>query len=131
MKISDLFTSKFIQAGDVREPRILTIESVTIADFNDGKKPALHFIGEQRALVLNKSNAFRLTEELGDETENWVGVQVVLRPTEVMFQGRLLSSILVEVLRQSGNTAPVSSALSAKNGTKTRAGVVAPEPDFD
>lgn len=99
MKIGSAFPSTFLKAADLQGRRVtVQIDRVTIEDLGDGeKKPVLHFIGKDRGLVLNKTNAARIEEFTGtDETDEWHGASIVLFVDRVDFQGKRVDAIRVD-----------------------------------
>jgi hypothetical protein len=64
----------------------------------DGEtKPVLYFVGKKKGLVLNKTNATKLSAAYGDETDEWAGKDVILYPDQATFQGRVVDCIRVRV----------------------------------
>jgi hypothetical protein len=98
MKIGTAFPSTFLKADDLQGRRVtVQIDNVTIEELGDERKPVLHFIGKDRGLVLNKTNAAMVTEIAGsDDTDDWHGVSVVLYPTRVDFQGKRVDAIRID-----------------------------------
>lgn len=90
MKISDAFPSKYLKADDLGNARVpLTIKMVVIEDIADKEyKPVMHFMGKDKGMVLNKTNAGLCAAVWGDETDMWQGKQLDLYAQPVMFQGR-------------------------------------------
>jgi hypothetical protein len=79
-----MYGSKYLGAADLKGQRPRrTIGKVEVADLKekDGstkRKRVLYFEGEDKALVLNKTNAIKLATAFGKESANWVGVRVEL-----------------------------------------------------
>lgn len=90
MKGSTLYESesKLLKAADLagREHE-LSIESVEIVEFSDGKKLGLRFVGKQKGLALNKTNYAVIANALSDETDNWIGKSIIIYPTVTDYQG--------------------------------------------
>ena len=49
------------------------------------EKPVIHLKGEDKMLVLNKTNAETIAALYGGETDDWRGKQLVIFPTDVTF----------------------------------------------
>lgn len=99
MKINDLFKSKkSLAAADLAGKAVrVTIESVTSQKFDEGEKPILHFVGKEKTLVLNRVNSYAIGNAVGsDESDDWVGWSIVLYPTKVLFQGKMVDAIRVD-----------------------------------
>lgn len=98
MKSSDVFSSKYLSAADLRgRDAVVTIDRVEIEKMPSGeKKPALFFQGKDKALLLNRTNFNTIVELLGaDDTDNWEGRQITIYPTETDFQGKVVDCIRV------------------------------------
>ena len=99
MKVNDLFRSKkSLAAADLGGKAVrVTIESVSSQKFDEGEKPILHFINKEKTLVVNRVNAFTIINAVGsDESDDWVGWSIVLYPTKVQFQGKMVDAIRVD-----------------------------------
>lgn len=103
MKMNDLFPSKYLKTGDVSgKGETYTIEKLEVEKFKDKEgdeatKPVLYFKGEKKGLVLNKTNAARLSEKFGDESDGWAGKKIVLRLESVEAFGKMQDSIRIKV----------------------------------
>lgn len=97
MDINSQFPSNFYKAGDLTgQARLVTMQGCMPEDIgNNEMKPVLRFVGEQKGLVLNKTNAQVIASFLGAETNAWIGQQIELYPTQVSFQGRVVDAIRV------------------------------------
>lgn len=82
MKIADAFPSNWLQMADVEGGDLtVTIEQVSTAKMRDGKtKPVLYFRGQPKGLILNKTNARIIEQDLryGDDMDQWVGKRITL-----------------------------------------------------
>jgi hypothetical protein len=105
VKISNAFPSKYLRAADIEEMSgqlVYTIRKVVLEEVGQDRqaKPVVYFRQAQLGLVLNRTNAARLSASLGDETERWIGQQIVLETEQVPMRGQLVNSIRV---RTEGN----------------------------
>src|SRR3990167_4125077 len=97
MKISTAFPSKWLKAADLQgsTPHVI-IASIRMEDIgDDDQKPVLYFQGKTKGLVLNKTNATNITLAYGDDTDAWIGQEIVLFTAWVDFQGRSVEAIRV------------------------------------
>lgn len=107
MKISEVFPSNYLKAEDLKGRRVrVVIASVGSEELNGQAKAVVYFKGKQKGVVLNKTNGAILAADLGDETDEWAGHEVVLFPTKRMFQGRMVDAIGVEVIDAETPSAP-------------------------
>lgn len=97
MKISDAYPSKYLKADDLGQHRIaLTVKMIIIEDIADKEyKPCMYFIGKEKGIVLNKTNAGLCAAVWGDETDLWQGKPLDLFAQPVMFQGRQVMGLAV------------------------------------
>ena len=127
MKVNDLFRSKkSLSAADLAGKAVrVTIESVSSQKFDEGEKPILHFVGKEKTLVLNRVNSYAIANAVGtDESDDWVGWSIVLYPTQVLYQGKMVDAIRVD--DRPGATKPP--AVPQKRAT---AAPTAPQDVFD
>jgi hypothetical protein len=100
MKIGDVFPSNYLKASDLNGAAVpVTIDHVAIEQVGREKeaRPVLYFVGKSKGVVLNKTNARKVTEIAGtDETDDWAGIQVVLFSAMVEFQGDTVESIRIK-----------------------------------
>lgn len=99
MNIDEVFASKWLKAADLKERD----HTVTIAAAEPQKMPnenktkiALYFTGKEKGLLLNVTNAKRIAQMFGKETDKWIGKQVVIFPTQVEFSGDMVAAIRVK-----------------------------------
>lgn len=96
----------------------VTISQIQFREFDDGNKIELSFNGTDKKLILNKTNAQTIADLLGDETNNWVGQQITLFPTQTDYNGRQVACIRVRLNQMQGfqQQAPVQQAQTTQNG---------------
>lgn len=99
MNIDQAFPTKFLSAADLQGRDItVTINAVQIEDVGTGDtKPVVYFQGAQKGLVLNKTNAHRIAEMYGKETEGWRGQSITLYPSETDYQGKTVPCIRIRL----------------------------------
>ncbi len=84
--IDDFFPSTFLKAADLNgRTKTLTIDKVVAEDVggnNDPKdtKPVLHFLGDEKPIVLNKTNAGTISAVLGKNPTAWHGKKIEAFP---------------------------------------------------
>ena len=103
MKIGQAFPSKYFKASDFESDTVLVMSHVTIETIGQGREakesPILHFRDEEKALVLNKTNAGTITKLYGDDTDNWDGKPITLYATEVQFGNEMVMSVRVRLTK--------------------------------
>lgn len=90
--INDQFPSNYLRASDFDEDgEVVTIDSVKqermkTRDGNEEVKPILFFREYEKGLVLNKTNAKKITTLVqSDDTDDWRGQQIKVYATETTF----------------------------------------------
>lgn len=107
MNIHEQYPGKLIKAVDLKGQDLpVTIRGITIEDFGDGKKPVLQFHEIPQALALNKTNANLIAEQLGEETNYWIGKRIILYSAKVDFQGRRVDAIRIRDTAAFGQPQP-------------------------
>ena len=100
----------YIKAEDLAGKAVrVTIERVSIEEIkSDGKtekKLVAHFVGKDKGLVLNRTNADTLNEIFGtDDYDEWIG-SIVLFPDTTKFGGKTVPCVR---LRSNNGSAPVA-----------------------
>jgi hypothetical protein len=96
MKISDAFPSNYLKAVDLQDRNIIVkMDRVEREEIGDDEKPVLYFVGKEKGMVLNKTNANNIAVVYGDDTDDWRDKEIVLFPAMVDFQGRTVQAIRV------------------------------------
>lgn len=104
MQISTAFPSEFLRAADLQGKQVrATIDRVELREVgNDGEhKPVLYFVGKDKGVVLNKTNATTIGDAYGDDTDDWSGQPIVLFEAMVAFQGKTVKAIRMRVPKPS------------------------------
>jgi len=100
MKVSEIFQSKYLKAGDLPEEgsQAVTIEKIGLEEIGKDKetKIVLYFEELPQSMICNKTNARTITRLMGSEDlDDWVGKMIRLYRTEVDFQGDMVEAIRV------------------------------------
>jgi hypothetical protein len=113
MNISGAFPSTYLKAADLQGRRVtVTMAGVRLEDIGGEQKPILSFVGKDKGLVLNKTNANMIAEITGsEETDDWKGQAIVLYPTKTDFQGKRVDAIRVDYPSTSGAKAKPKSTV--------------------
>lgn len=98
VNINGAFPSTYLKASDLQGRRVsVTMAGVRMEDIGGEQKPILSFVGKEKGLVLNKTNANMIAEITGsEETDDWHGQAIVLYPTKTDFQGKRVDAIRVD-----------------------------------
>ncbi|HEX7080203.1 MAG TPA: hypothetical protein VF329_04245 [Gammaproteobacteria bacterium] len=97
--VDDMFPSKYLKAADLpRAGKTLEIDSVEQEKVGDDTKWILYFVGEDRGLILNKTNAKMIASEYGNKVAEWSTRKVHLRREKVSFKGDVVDAIRVSAV---------------------------------
>jgi hypothetical protein len=133
-KTSDFFSSRFCKAADfVDGPRTVVIDKVEIEEVGQGKdkemKPVLYFEGDEKPLVLNKTNCLEIEVMYGD-SDDWHGKPLELYGTRVPFGGKMVDAVRVRTPQAPDATDLLDDAPPAKP-TRAKAAAKAKKPAAD
>jgi hypothetical protein len=97
MNINDMYPSKYIKADDIMGQQVpVTVMSVNIEEIADKEhKPVMRFVGKEKGMVLNKTNALTCSHVWGDDTVIWQGQRATLLAAPVMFQGKQVMGLQI------------------------------------
>ncbi len=105
MRVNEIYSSSgsFLKPDDLGTAKpVVTISAVEITerDYNDGKglkkQIVLSFVGKEKKLGLNFTNAQKLAELTGsDDTDDWVNVTIKLFVEKVKVNNELKPSIRI------------------------------------
>lgn len=93
-----------LKAGDLppgKQVRV-TISEITEIMFrgDDGKdqpKIKVSFVGKDKGLILNKTNAMSIGHVHGPDTDAWTGKEIFLYSTKVDFGGNMVDAIRINM----------------------------------
>lgn len=97
MKIAEMYPGQFLTAADFSGGKVAypTIKGVSVLQIDGEKKWVMTFHNTEKSLVLNKTNAARIGEWHGDNTDNWIGKQIGLHAEPVQYRDRTVMGIRV------------------------------------
>jgi arabinogalactan endo-1,4-beta-galactosidase len=130
MRISAAFPSEYLKAADLQGRNVpVVIDRVEMRDIGDDHKPVLFFQNKEKGCVLNKTNANNIAIAYGDDTDEWVGKEVILFEAMVDFQGRSVPAIRIRPPTAKDRPRP---ALKVASATVSQAAVKQSEnPDLN
>ena len=98
MRISGAFPGNYLKAADLQSQDVkVVMDRIVIEEIGGEHKPVIYFQGHERGLVCNKTNANNIAMAYGDETDDWIGKEVILYTAMVDYQGRSVEAIRVRV----------------------------------
>jgi len=98
MRISAAFPSDYLKAADLQGRQVkVKIDRVEIKEIGGEPKPILYFVGKEKGVVLNKTNASNIAAAYGDDTDDWQDAEVILFEAMVDFQGKTVPAIRVRI----------------------------------
>ena len=99
--VNDIYPSKWMRAADLKgASHRITIQDVDTGLIGEGdaakQQIILELRGDWKPLGLNKTNAQAIAELFGEDTDDWIGQEVVVFPTRVDFSGKMVDAIRVD-----------------------------------
>jgi hypothetical protein len=105
--INEAFPSKYLKAADLNdEQHLLIMERAEFEQLGDDRKLILYFQNQKKGLVLNKTNANTIAAQYGDDTDEWIGKEIVLFEAMVDFQGKTGPAIRVRAPKKKAPPKP-------------------------
>lgn len=98
MRITDVYPSRYLKASDLDGATRARVTAVTTELFGDKKEPKFVFTltGQTKPFVCNVTSARTMEELTGsDDADDWVDTDVLLTPTKVSMNGKMVDSILL------------------------------------
>jgi hypothetical protein len=112
MKISETYPSRFLKYHDLagREHKVI-IENVVSEKLGDDIKPVINYKGWSKSHPLNKGVSTTIADGLGDETNSWIGREIIIFPTTTDYQGKRYEVVRARLLVARDSKLPVSTAM--------------------
>jgi hypothetical protein len=97
MNLNEVFPSKYIKADDLKGREApVTISEAVMEVLGNEQKLILYFEGKEKGMVCNKTNAGRIAYLYGDDTDDWIGKEIILCSEFVEFQGKTVKGLRVK-----------------------------------
>lgn len=110
MSVRDLYpsNSKYLKAEDLKGmAHKVQIESALVESAFNKQRLVLSFIGKEKKLSLNRTNAMILADGFGDQHQQWLGKEIEIFPTRVKgVDNNMVASIAVRIPVPVAPTAP-------------------------
>ena len=125
MKVSDVYSGRYLTAAEVSKPVTAMIEGVSFEEIGQDKQSRLILElktpqGKSwtKGIVLNKTNANTLAEEFGDDTDAWTDCTIIVKAEKVQFQGKMVMGLRIAIPAAAPEKVP--SAPESQNGSGDR-----------
>jgi hypothetical protein len=99
MNVKSMFPSKFVAAQDLCGQAVNVVMAgikVEKVGSDDEQRPVLYFQGMTKGMVLNRTNARRIEQLYGSETDAWLGKPITIYPSETDFAGETVPCIRIK-----------------------------------
>jgi len=104
MNVNEAFPSKYVSAVDLGgldgKPVVVRMGEVTKEILDKEEKLILAFQGRKKTMVLNKTNATKIADIYGGETDDWYDQPIELYVTETDFAGKTVEAVRVRAPRK-------------------------------
>ena len=99
MRMSAAFPSAYIKAADLNGRRVrVEMDRVEMEDVGGELKPVMFFLGSDKKMIVNKTNASEIIDAYGDDTDAWHGQMIELYEARVDFQGKKVAAVRVNAM---------------------------------
>lgn len=99
MNVNDIYEteSTLLKAKDIPHGKEVpvVIASYDVIEMEGKKKILLKFVGKDKGLVLNKTNAGAIASAFGDDCDGWQTKTIYLYQTRVDYAGQMVDAIRV------------------------------------
>lgn len=103
VNISEAFPSKYLKSQDLQGEVVrVKVKDVLVEEIGTDRKMVMYFVGKEKGMVLNKTNAVTIGDAYGEDTDAWVGQPVELFSMKVEFNGRMVDGLRVRVPKRVG-----------------------------
>lgn len=107
MKLSEAFPSNYLKSDDLQDRDVLVvIASAEIEMLGQERKLVLTFQGKKKSMICNKTNAGRIAYLYGDDTDEWIGKEIMLTSEFVEYQGKTVRGLRIKPPAKRGNGQP-------------------------
>lgn len=107
MKLSEAFPSNYLKSDDLQDRDVpVVIATAEMEMVGNERKLILAFQGKKKSMICNKTNAGRISYLYGDDTDEWIGKEIVLTSEFVEFQGKTVKGLRVKPPAKRGNGTP-------------------------
>jgi len=102
MRASDMIESKYLKQSDIDGDTIVTVQKIGKGNVAPEDQPPenkwmVRFKELPKAMVLNSTNIQALEKALGEETDDWIGQEVILYVDQnVSFQGKVTGGLRIK-----------------------------------
>lgn len=97
MDVNTIFPSKYVKASDLKGREVtVAIATCSIEKVGDGNKLVIYFQNAQKGMVCNRTNADRIANMYGPNTDLWTGREIVIFSELVPYQGRSVEGLRVK-----------------------------------
>jgi hypothetical protein len=138
MKISEMLPSKYIKQSDIEQPTLVTIKKLTTADVSQNQSGDMKWVAVfaelDKPMVLNSTNLKRIAKAHGDDSDGWIGKQMVVYVDEdVEFGGEVVGGLRLRAPKTKQATAspPPSRTATAAGEAASKAAAFDPGAPFD
>ena len=99
MRVDDAFPGNYLKCSDLKGKECsLHIGGVTMEKMGEDTKPVLSFINSDKKMAVNKTNFNSIVAVTGeDDSDNWAGKKITLKPSKTEFQGKIVDCIRVKL----------------------------------
>jgi hypothetical protein len=96
VKLNEVFPSNYVKADDLKGREVsVVISEAKMEKLGSDTKLVIYFQNKDKGMVCNKTNANRIAYLYGEDTDDWIGKEIVLASEFVEYQGKTVKGLRV------------------------------------
>jgi hypothetical protein len=96
VKLNEVFPSNYVKADDLKGREVsVVISEAKMEKLGSDTKLVIYFQNKEKGMVCNKTNANRIAYLYGEDTDDWIGKEIVLASEFVEYQGKTVKGLRV------------------------------------
>ena len=105
VQLSEAFPSNYLKSADLQGREVaVVIAGAEMEMLGNERKLVLTFQGKKKGMVCNKTNAGRIAHLYGEDTDEWIGREIILYSEMVEYQGRTVDGLRVKAPKRKPDT---------------------------
>ena len=119
MDITGAFPSNYLKADDLQGQEVdVQIAGCNMTELDGDHKPVINFVGKEKGMILNKTNATTISGLYGTDTDKWHGQWITLFAAQTTYGGKACMGLRVKLQAPNVGGAPqTATAPPAQTGS--------------
>lgn len=99
MDVEDKFSGDYVTSEALKDNaelcKPLEVVDVILEEVGKEERVVIAFKGVEKTLVVNHTNFKVIKEQLGSETDNWIGAKITLAVKDALFNNKKVDSVRI------------------------------------